>query len=203
MIRKHVYPHIERTLNKMAGFLAAKNITPNQLTLGGMGLSLISGMIYASGHFVLAGIVCVFGCLGDMLDGALARTTGKSSKFGAFLDSTTDRYGDVFIFGGLAVYYARQGQIGWLIVCLIIIAGSYATSYSKARSENFIDSCSVGIFERPERMIALGFFTFFGFIPFMREISLWTLAIGTNFTAVQRILFTKAKLSENSSENSK
>ncbi len=149
MIRKHVYPHIERTLNNAAGFLAKKNITPNQLTLAGVGLSLVSGMIYSTGNFMLAGIVCIFSCLGDMLDGALARTTGKSSKFGAFLDSTTDRYGDIFIFGGIAVHYARQNEIGWLVVCLIIIAGSFVTSYSKARSENFIDSCNVGIFERP------------------------------------------------------
>ena len=126
-----------------------------------------------------------------MLDGALARTTGQSSKFGAFLDSTTDRYGDVFIFGGLAVYYARQDQIGWLVICLIIIAGSYATSYSKARSENFIDSCNVGIFERPERMIGLGIITF---IPPLRGLALWALAIGTNYTAIQRILYTKKKL---------
>lgn len=200
MIRKHVYPHIEGGLNKLAGWLDKKNITPNHITLAGTALSLVAGVIYASGHFTLAGIVCVFSCLGDMLDGALARLTGKSSKFGAFLDSTTDRYADVFIFGGLAVYYARQNEIGWLVICLIIIAGAYATSYSKARSENFIDSCPVGIFERPERMIALGFFTFFTFIPHIQPLSLWTLAIGTNYTALQRILYTKRKLSEPSSE---
>lgn len=196
MIRKHAYPYIENTLNKIAAWLASKNITPNQLTLGGLALSLLAGIVYASGNFFLAGLICILGCFGDMLDGALARLTGKASKFGAFLDSTTDRYGDIFIFGGLAVYYAHQDQIGWLVVCLIIIAGAYATSYSKARSENFIESCPVGIFERPERMIALGFYTFFTFIPYIREISLWTLAIGTNFTAIQRVLYTRKKLQQ-------
>ncbi len=198
MIRKHVYPHIEKTLNETAKLLAQKNITPNQLTLGGLGLSLISGILYASGHFFPAGLVCIFGCLGDMLDGALARVTGKSSKFGAFLDSTTDRYGDVFLFGGLAVHYARMDEIGWLVICLIIIAGSYATSYAKARAENFIDACSTGIFERPERMIGLGVITF---IPPLSALALWTLAIGTNYTAIQRILYTKNKLNENTNYN--
>lgn len=191
MIRKHVYPHIESSLNRLAGWLDKKNVTPNHLTLGGTALSLVSGIFYASGFFLLAGIVCIFSCLGDMLDGALARLTGKSSKFGAFLDSTTDRYADIFIFGGLTVYYARQDEFFWMVLCLFVIAGSYATSYSKARAENFIDSCPVGIFERPERMIALFFVTF---TPPLRPLALWVLAIGTNYTALQRILYTKNKL---------
>ena len=196
MLRKHIYPHIEKNLNQAAGFLAKKNITPNQLTLGGLGLTLVSGMIYASGHFFWGGIFLLFGCLGDMLDGPLARTTGKASKFGAFLDSTTDRYGDIFLFGGLAVHYANIGQSGWVVVCLAIIAGAYATSYSKARAENFIDDCTVGIFERPERMIALGILSVF---PSLSPLVLWVLAIGTNYTAVQRILHTQRKLSTPSS----
>lgn len=175
----------------MAAFLASKNITPNQLTLGGLGLSLLAGVFLTFGQFLLAGIVGVFSCLGDMLDGALARTTGKSSKFGAFLDSTADRYGDVCIFGGLVLYYAGQGRPGMILLSLAVIAGSYATSYTKARSENFIDSCDTGIFERPERMIAMGFFAF---IPPLREVALWVLALGTNFTAFQRISYTEKKL---------
>lgn len=197
MLREHVYPHIEKTLNQTAGILAQKKITPYQLTLGGLGLSLISGIIYATGHFFWGGIFLLFGCLGDMLDGPLARTTGKASKFGAFLDSTTDRYGDVFLFGGIAMHYANTGQTGWVVVCLAVIAGAYATSYSKARSENFIDSCNTGIFERPERMIALGVMSVF---PSLSPLALWTLAIGTNYTAIQRILYTKNKLSSPSSE---
>ncbi len=134
-----------------------------------------------------------------MLDGPLARHTGKSSKFGAFLDSTVDRYADCFLFGGLAIYYARVGEPIWTAVCLGIILGSFVTSYAKARAENLIDDCSVGIFERPERLIALGFFSAFG--GFVRPLSLVILLIGTNATALHRILYTQSKLSPSSSEN--
>lgn len=192
MLRKSVYPKIESTLTQAAKYLHQQGITPNQLTLGGLALNFFSGCIYASGHFFWGGIMMGVAALGDLLDGPLARSTGKVTKFGAFLDSSVDRYSDFFIFGGAAVFYAQQLEIGMLLLCLGTIMGAYVTSYTKARAENFIENCSTGIFERSERLIALGIGSIFtGLLPLV----FWVLFIGTNATALQRILFTQKALS--------
>ena len=194
MLRKAVYPKVEARLNEIAKSLNEKGFTPNQLTLSGLGFVFLTGWIYAAGHFFIAGWMLLLSSMTDLLDGPLARVSGKASSFGAFLDSTVDRYADFFIFGGLALYYARTGQAGWLILTLGIIMGSYVTSYTKARAENFIKSCSVGVFERAERVIlfALG-----SILTPLLPLAIWILFIGTNATAIQRILFTKKTLTEN------
>lgn len=199
MLRKHVYPYLETGLTHVARFLDGKGITPNQLTLGGLALTFVSGLIYASGHFFWGGIMLLIACLGDLFDGALARYSGKMSKFGAFLDSTVDRYADIFVFGGLTVHFARVNEPGWVAICLGIIAGSFVTSYAKARAENMIDDCTIGIFERPERFI--GIWVFSAFSGWVRPFALIVLLIGTNYTALQRILYTKNKLSAPPTEN--
>ena len=193
MLRKSVYPKIESTLNSWAAFLNNQGISPNQLTLGGLVLNLVAGCIFASGHFFLAGFMIIIAALGDMLDGPLARSTNRATKFGAFLDSTVDRYSDFFLFGGLCLYYAKMDQGFLLILSLLTLAGSFVTSYSKARAENLIDSCSAGIFERAERVITLALCALIW--PLM-PLGLFVLALGTNFTAIQRILFTRKVLSQ-------
>ena len=198
MLRKAVYPKIESILNQWAGFFQKQGITPNQLTLGGLALTFLTGWIYASGHFFLGGIVMLIGALGDLLDGPLARLSGKSSKFGAFLDSTVDRYSDFFLFGGLAVFFAWNGRYGWLVIVLGIIQGAFVTSYAKARAENLIENCSVGIFERAERIILLALGALF---PFLLPLALLILFFGTQFTALQRIFFTRQALAENKPQN--
>src|SRR4051812_22691400 len=107
MLRKTLYPKLEATLNEAAQYFSKKGFTPNQLTLGGLALNFVSGCIYASGHFFWGGIFLGVAGVADLLDGALARTTGKVSKFGAFLDSTVDRYSDIFLFGGVAIFFAQ------------------------------------------------------------------------------------------------
>ena len=198
MLRKAIYPKVEALLNRGAAFCHQKRLTPNQLTLAGLALSFLAGWLFSEGHFFLGGIVMLAGALGDLLDGPLARLTGKTSKFGAFFDSTVDRYSDFFLFGGIALFFARQGRFGWLFIVLGIILGAFVTSYTKARAENLIGDCSVGIFERPERMIVLAV----GVIltPLLSP-ALLVLFFGTQFTALQRILFTQKALSENQPPN--
>ncbi len=194
MLRKSVYPKIESLLNNVAGQLQKQGFTPNQLTLAGLAVNFLAGCVYATGNFFLAGIIVMVAALGDLLDGPLARTSGKVTRFGAFLDSTVDRYSDFCLFGGLAVAYAYQGRTGSLLLALGILAGSFVTSYSKARAENLIPDCSVGIFERAERVILLIVGSlFWPLMPFI----LWILFLGTNGTAVHRILHTRKVLSEN------
>ncbi len=191
MLRKIVYPKMENTLNNWAGVLHQKGFSPNQLTLAGLALNFIAGWIYAGGNFFLGGLTVLLAALGDMLDGPLARVSGQSTKFGAFLDSTLDRYSDFFIFGGAVLHYAHQDEPLSLILCLAALAGAFVTSYSKARAENLIESCNAGVLERPER---IGVFVAGSLIPFLMPLSLWILAIGANATAIERILFTQNSL---------
>lgn len=191
MLRKAVYPKIEVYLNQAAERLNQQGFTPNQLTLAGLALNFLAGCIYAAGNVFFGGIFLLIASLADLLDGPLARLTQRSSSFGAFLDSTVDRYSDFFILGGLALYFARQYQGTWFLVVMGIILGAFITSYTKARAESLIKECSVGIFERAERIIilALGsiFWPLLGF-------ALLALLIGTHATALQRIFYVKSTL---------
>ena len=193
MLRKAVYPKVEPLLNQAAAFCQQKNLTPNQLTLGGLGLNFLAGWIFSGGHFFWGALVMLAAALGDLLDGPLARLTGKSSKFGAFLDSTVDRYSDFFLFGGVALHFAFESRYGWLFIVLGIILGSFVTSYAKARAENLLESCTAGVFERPERILVLAVGCLLS--PLM-SLALLVLFFGTQFTALQRILFTQKALAE-------
>ena len=191
MLRKAVYPKVEGLLTRIARFLNRRGISPNQLTLAGLALNFLAGWIYAGGGLFLGGLVVLIAALGDLLDGPLARISGRVTKFGAFLDSTVDRYSDFFLFGGLALYFVERGRGDWFLLTLGILMGSFVTSYTKARAENFIENCGVGIFERAERVILLALGTL---IPFFLPLVCWILFLGTNATAIHRILHTRKTL---------
>ena len=193
MLRKSFYPQIEGRLNKIADFLAKKKITPNQITLAGAVLTFFAGWIYASGSIFLGGLVAAVASFGDMLDGALARRLEKTTRFGAFLDSTVDRYADFFLFGGLALYFAERDYAGWCVIVLGILLGSFITSYAKARAEGLQIPCNVGAFERAERIIIL---ILGSLITPLLPLALWILLIGTHATAIYRILHVKNELKE-------
>ena len=193
-LRETLYPKVEPIANAIVSFLKAQGISPMQLTLAGAALSLLTGVIYAKGYLFLGGIMLFIAGAADLLDGLLARTTGKTSTFGAFLDSVVDRYSDFFVFAGLATYYVRNGEIFWFFVTLGVILGSVVVSYTKARAENFIKDCGVGRFGRAERVLLLIAGTLIA--PLLKFVLL-VLLIGTHATALQRILHTKKTLAEN------
>lgn len=197
MLRKIVYPKVEALLTRTAGLLHKRGFSPNQLTLTGLALNFLAGWVYASGHLFLGALVVLVAALGDLLDGPLARMSGRVTKFGGFLDSTVDRYSDFFLFGGLAIHFAEQGEMGWLVMTLGIIMGSFVTSYAKARAENLIPACNVGFLERAERVILLALATL---IAPLFNLLFWILFVGTNATAIQRILFTQKALSDSSTK---
>ena len=199
MLRKIVYPMIEGPLNSAAAFLHSNGFTPNQLTVAGTALNFIAGYFYAGGHFTAGALMLLVAGMGDLLDGALARHSGKVTPFGAFLDSFCDRYSDFFLFGGLALSFAREGRDGLLLLTLFSLAGAYAVSYAKARAENFIKHCGVGFFERAVRLIVLFWGTF---LPFLIVPALWILAIGANATAVHRLIHTRKTLLAHAKETS-
>ncbi|MFH1208446.1 MAG: CDP-alcohol phosphatidyltransferase family protein [Candidatus Omnitrophota bacterium] len=192
-LRKTLYPKVEPIVTRIVSFLTSQGISPVQLTLAGAVLSLLTGVIYAKGYLFLGGILLFVAGAADLLDGPLARSTGKSSPFGAFLDSTVDRYSDFFVFAGLAIHFVHNGEIFWFFVMLGIILGAFAVSYTKARAENFIKDCGVGFFGRSERILLLIAGTL---VTPLLKLALLVLLVGTHATAIQRILHTKKTLAE-------
>lgn len=191
MLRRLTYDKVEPLLNQGARFLSKRKFTPNQLTLAGLALNVLAGWAFSGGLLFLGGVLMLIAGLGDLLDGPLARLTGKASRFGAFLDSTVDRYSDFFLFGGLAYYFATEEFWGRCLMTLGILLGAFVTSYAKARAENLIPSCSVGIFERAERVLLLAPGIL---IPPLLPWVLVILLVGTHVTALQRILFVRKEL---------
>ncbi len=192
MLRKTFYPKIEPWINRGATYLHSLEITPNQLTLAGTALCFFNAWVMASGCLFLGGIFLLVASAADLLDGPLARLTQQTSKFGAFLDSTMDRYSDFFIFAGLATCLAKDGEFGKFLLTMGALAGAFVTSYSKARAENFIANCGVGPVGRAERIVLLAIGLL---IRPLLPLVLWLLMLSTNGTAIYRILHTRKALS--------
>ncbi|MFA5168953.1 MAG: CDP-alcohol phosphatidyltransferase family protein [Candidatus Omnitrophota bacterium] len=192
-LRETLYPKVEPIVTRIVSFLTAQGISPNQLTLAGAALTLFTGVIYAKGHLFLGGVMLIVAGAADLIDGPLARATGKVNSFGAFLDSTVDRYSDFFVFAGLSLHFVSTGEIFWFLVTLGIILGAFAVSYTKARAENFIENCGIGVFGRAERILILAAATILS--PLLK-LALLVLLVGTHMTAIQRILYTKKALAE-------
>lgn len=173
-----------RVAEQIARVLAATGITPNTLTILTFFLNVGVGVILALGYIAIGGaLVIVVGAL-DSLDGGLARVTGKVSTFGAFLDSTLDRYSEAVIFLGLLLWYVGAGDRQVPVLIFAVLVGSIMVSYTRARAEGLGLRCEVGLLARPERIVLLGL----GLIVGQVSIVLWILAVLTNLTALQRII---------------
>jgi len=163
-------------------------ITPNQITVIGVALTFVAAVLAAFGHLLWAGLVLAFAGTFDILDGALARSTGRAYPYGAFLDSTLDRYSEGAIYIGLAAYFASTPSPlqRWLLLATVAaLAGSFLVSYVRARAQSLGFTCESGVFARPERVVATVVGLIFGG-PVLYVI-VFLLAILTNFTALQRI----------------
>ena len=166
--------------------LARTSLSANVLTV--LGTVMIFGSIYllASGAFFWAGCLILCASIFDMLDGAVARVKNEMSRFGAFLDSTLDRYSEASMFFGLLLYYQRVSHISNEIVLIYIaIIGSFLISYMRARAEALDFDCKVGLLERPGRIVLIVLGLFSGWISIM----LWILAVLTHITALQRLIY--------------
>ncbi len=165
-------------------------LTPDAITwIGTIGVSAAAFVFYTRGSFLIGSLVILAFIFSDMLDGTMARLSGRSGNWGAFLDSTLDRVADGSIFLSLVIYYARTEQwwvVGAASVCLI---GGMIVSYAKARAEGLGMTCNVGIAERTERLILVLLPTFIaGFgVPYIQPVALWVLAALTVFTVFQRM----------------
>jgi CDP-diacylglycerol--glycerol-3-phosphate 3-phosphatidyltransferase len=164
--------------------LIRSRIHPNTLTFVGLGISIAAGWVYAVGGLVWAGFVLLLSGLFDLLDGAVARESGRVSRYGAFLDSTLDRYAEIAVFLGILLRFG--GEPVTQVAVLLAVAGSLMVSYTKARAEGLGQEVSGGMLQRPERVVLLVLGSFFG-EPGLRFV-LWFLAIFTNITSVQRMV---------------
>ncbi len=161
-------------------------LSPNDVTLFGLLCYALCGIAIASDHLLTAASIIVFFGPLDVIDGMLARETGRVSRLGAFLDSVTDRYAEFFVFLGILAYVIMHREAGVAGSFLVLLAwtGSFMVSYTRARAESLGYKCSVGLFTRFERMVMLAVILATGWI----YEGMLILAICTHFTALQRIM---------------
>lgn len=171
-------------------------LTPNLVTLIGLLIAVGGAWLVAVGEWWMGGIVVLFGGVFDMFDGALARMTGRASKFGALLDSVVDRVSEaVALFGILAYYLVSDNDVGAALAYAAII-GSLMVSYMRARSEGLGIDCKVGVMTRPERVAAIGFGLIAAhWLPVVMPVVLGTIGALAAVTAVHRLIHTARAIS--------
>ncbi len=162
-----------------------QRLSPNVLTVIGLGITLAAAVLIALDLLVPAGIVLLVAGSFDLLDGAVARVTGKVHRYGAFLDSTADRYGEGATYLGLLyLFLVREHHELQPFLIAAALAGSFLVSYVRARAQSLGFTCDGGWFARPERVVV----TAIGLLTGQLTIVLWILAVLTNVTAGQRVL---------------
>lgn len=170
--------------------LAKTGITPNALTWLGLLLSIVSAVLIAGNNLIPAALVLIVAGFFDMLDGALARHTGKVTKSGAVLDSTLDRLSEAAIFIGMLVLFADDGSLPGIVLVGITLALSQLVSYIRARAEALGVDCRTGLFTRPERIIVL----ILALLIDQLFIALVIIAFFSLVTVVQRLAYTWRRL---------
>jgi CDP-diacylglycerol--glycerol-3-phosphate 3-phosphatidyltransferase len=177
-------------------------VKPDWVTwVGTIGVSAAALWFYPRGEFFVGTLVITAFVFSDLIDGYMARKSGQSSKWGAFLDSTLDRLGDAAVFGGLVLYYASanpEADLGdpkaYLYLSLACLVLGAVTSYERARAESLGMTAKGGIAERSDRLVSILVMTGLSGLfdaPFLREITLWVLAVASAITVVQRMLIVR------------
>ena len=208
MIGRAVGNGVARLRDAIARSLVRAGVTPNMLTLLGLVFTLAASACLALGagaelawtlrpgdlhryepnaFLLLAGVLLLLCCAGDMLDGAVARIGGKSTTFGAFLDSTLDRFSDFAIYLGIALYFLLRGNITYTLLPMLATFAALMISYTRARAEDLIQFCTVGYWQRGERMTAVLIAVFAHNVPAL----LWQQAFLPMLTVWARIDYTR------------
>jgi CDP-diacylglycerol--glycerol-3-phosphate 3-phosphatidyltransferase len=193
MLKAMIGDSLDPFLRGTSNFLQRLGLKPNTLTFIGLGLNGLAAWTLAEGEWVQGSALIVLAGFFDILDGAVARNCRQASSFGSFLDSVLDRYSDLSLLIGLLIFYSRQGSVLYQVLLGLSIMGTALIPYTRARAERVIPKCNVGMMERPERILLI----FFGVaISSIMPGVIWILAILTNFTVVQRILYTWRQIKE-------
>lgn len=189
MIHPGVREWAQTAMEAMVRPLARLGVQPNTVTTFGFLLSLVAATAVWQGIWPWAAILVLVASAFDMVDGALARVSDRGTTFGAFFDSTLDRLAEAAICLGLIGYFLSASDNLTVLGTAIMLVGSQMVSYTRARAEGLGLSCSVGWFQRPERVIALGIALLFPVdLLIVLKIVIWLLAILTLLTTLQRIV---------------
>jgi phosphatidylglycerophosphate synthase len=164
----------------------ALGIHPNVLTLIGVLINIVAAWALAMDRFTAAGVIMIVANIFDFIDGKVAHITGKQSQFGAFWDSTLDRFSDLALFTGLIWLYSTLGRTGYVLIAALALIFSIMTSYARARAESLIEKCKVGFMERPERIVL---FMIGAFTDRMAGV-LWVIFVLSIVTVANRIYYT-------------
>lgn len=186
MISNLVKDGVRTRMDQVGRLLARTGLTPDMASILGLLINGAVAVVLATGRFGLGGVLLLIAAPFDMVDGALARATGKGSRYGAFLDSMLDRYSEVVLFFGLLWHFQHDAAHAETRTLLLYACatGSLLVSYARARAEALGFDNEVGILARPERIVGLGAFLLFGWT----DVILWLLAVLTYVTAIQRLL---------------
>ncbi len=177
----------KNVLDPIGSYLNKIGLVPNTITLLGLLGNLVAAFLLARGEMVWGGVVVLLMGPLDAVDGTMARLRGAPTRFGGVLDSVVDRYSELFVLGGLLIYYSVHMDTNAILLCYLAAAGSVMVSYVKARAETAGYFIKGGLLTRVERYIITTLFLLLN----QPLIALWALAILANFTAVQRILLVR------------
>ncbi len=187
---------VHRLIRPVTRWLIRRGVHPNAITATGFVVTVAGAVMYSQDHVHVAGLLVLLGGLCDVFDGSVARESGLASKFGAFFDSTLDRISEIAMYLGLmTLYNAYQLEFIdiWMIyVITLALGGSLMVSYTRAKAESLGFDCSVGLMQRGERILLLGFASlFFGLARDGMILSsiIVIVAVLTNITAVHRIFW--------------
>ena len=170
----------------------ALGVHPNTLTLVGVLINVAAAVTLGRDEFLLAGVIMVVANIFDFIDGKVAHITNTVSRFGAFWDSTLDRFSDIALFLGLIYLYADRHRTDYVMVAALAMMFSIMTSYARARAESLIEKCKVGFMERPERIVL---FMIGAFTDRMAAV-LWVILVLSIFTVADRIYYTYLVLND-------
>ncbi len=197
LVTERIGAAFTRPLGALVRFFA--HFSPDVLTIIGLALNgvacalfaLAGGKDYTKPELLrLGGLVALVASIFDMMDGRVARLRGRETKFGAYLDSTMDRYSDMVLYMGLMILYARMEKTLPMVLVWVAAFGGFMTSYARARAESLIPRCTVGLMERPERIVLV----VVGALTNRMAAVLWMIAILSNITAIQRVVYTYVAL---------
>ena len=170
-------------------FLSRTPITPSAITWFGFLLTVVAAALIIKEHLLAAGLVVLIAGFFDILDGALARHTNQTTRFGAVLDSTLDRLSEAVVLLGILVLCAEEQSIAGILLVGFALIGSLLVSYVRARVEVLGLECQVGLFTRAERVIVLALGLLLNQISYALIIALAIIAVFSFFTAGQRLLY--------------
>ena len=190
-------PKVAGILQPIGRWLIRLGISADAITIAGTLLMAVVGVLLANGQFLLGGVLVILSAPLDALDGTVARLAGVTSKFGAFLDSTSDRYAEGFILIGLLIYGLARRDDWIVMLSFVAMWGSFVVSYTRARAEGLGYDCKVGLLTRFERFVLIIVMLLTGWIlP-----GLIALAVLTHVTALQRILYVRSGMRTGSSKS--